>query len=51
MGVPPRIGNGGSGGEKALVVASDWKAWDWAVRSPVVGRQGKDSWPKINGGR
>jgi hypothetical protein len=51
MGVPPGIGNGGSGGEKAFIEASGWKAGDLAVRSPVVGRQGKDSSPKGNGGR
>jgi hypothetical protein len=37
------IGNDGSGGEKALVKASGWKAGDWAIRSPAVARQGKDS--------
>jgi hypothetical protein len=28
MGVPPGIGNGGSGGEKAFIEASGWKAGD-----------------------
>jgi hypothetical protein len=41
--VLPGTGNGGSGGEKALVEASGWKAGDWEVRSPVVRRQGKDT--------
>jgi hypothetical protein len=38
MGILPGIGNGGSGGEKALVEARGWKVGDWVVRSPVVGR-------------
>jgi hypothetical protein len=46
MGMPPGIGNGGSGGEKAFIEASGWKAGDWAVRLPSSGEARKGFFTK-----